>query len=62
MTFNPKLCDERHHKIEKEFTAVWSEMKNQRNKLWAIILMVLGNLIAMGVGIFLVWGKSVLVY
>jgi len=62
MTFNPKLCDERHTKIDKEFEDVWIEIKNQRNKLWAIIMLLVANLASLIIGILLVYGKSIVVY
>ena len=44
MSFNKDLCDERHDNIGEEFKAVWKRMNGFDKKLWAIIVMLFGNL------------------
>ena len=53
MSFNQGRCDDRHKSVDKEFKAVWTEIKNQRGKLWAIILLLVGNLCSLVMG--LIW-------
>ena len=45
MTFNPKLCDERHDNIGKEFQAVWKRLNGQDRKLWIIIALHITTLL-----------------
>jgi len=42
--FDVRLCEERHKNIEKEFVAVWKRMNGTEKKLWAIIILLVGNL------------------
>lgn len=42
--FNQKFCDERHQNIKEEFDAVWKRMNGTERKLWAIIILLVGNL------------------
>ena len=42
--FNLGLCEERHKNIEKEFEAMWKRMNGTEKKLWAIIILLVGNL------------------
>ena len=46
MTFNQGRCDDRHKGIDTEFKRVWARMNGFDKKLWALIIMVLGTLIA----------------
>ena len=42
--FIEALCREKHKVIEKEFEAVWKRMNGTEKKLWAIIILLVGNL------------------
>lgn len=52
MTISQKLCDERHDNIDKEFKRGRERMNGLEKKLWAIIILLITNL--MGLIIFFV--------
>lgn len=46
MPFNQGRCDDRHKAIDRELKSVWARMNGFDKKLWALIVMVLGTLVA----------------
>lgn len=46
MGYDPRFCDERHENIDKEFLRVWKRVNGTDKKLWALIIMALGTLVA----------------
>lgn len=44
MTYNQKLCDERHENIDREFEITRLKMNGFDKKLWTIILLLIANL------------------
>lgn len=45
MTISQKLCDERHDNIGKEFKRGRDRMDGLDKKLWAIIILLITNLV-----------------
>jgi len=41
-------CDERHQRIDKEFSEVWAKVKSLEGKLWSILVMLAVNI---GIGV-----------
>ena len=45
MDISSKLCDERHTNIDKEFKRGRERMNGLEKKLWAIIILLITNLV-----------------